>query len=759
METKVTIAVEGMSCASCVGAVEKALTGTPGVSEATVNLATDTATVRFDPDRVEVESLLQAIEKSGYQPSLASTGESSETADSNRQSMLRDFRIALALTVPLVVIAMAPMISPTIARAFLRILPETAWRWLELILATPVQFWAGRRFYLQGLAELRHRSPGMSSLVMLGSSAAYFYSVLAVIAPHIFPQGTANLYFEASSVIITLILLGKYFEARAKGRTSDAIRRLLQLQVKTARVYRGGSIVEIPIEDLVVGDSVDVRPGERVPVDGLVVEGSSWVDESMITGEPIPISKTVGSEVVGGTVNKTGAFRLEASRVGSDTVLAQIVRLVEEAQASKPPIQQVADRVASIFVPIVMGISLATFVLWIFLGPEPTLNYAFVVAVSVLVIACPCAMGLATPTAIMVATGKAAEMGTLFRQGSSLEAMARIDSVVLDKTGTITEGEPRLTEVHVHSDDQDSVLRLVAAVEDQSEHPIAQAIVDGARARGLTWPRATEVEARPGMGISAKVEGHRVDVGAARFMDGLGVDSRQLAETAAALEEKGETIVLVAVDSRLVAVVAISDPIKKGSLAAIRALQQQGLEITLLTGDSRQAASKTAHLLGIERVEAESLPDQKVDHVLAMQQEGHRVAFVGDGINDAPALSQAEVGIAIGTGTDIAIEAGDVVLMSGDLQGVVNAFALAKATFRTIRLNFFWAYAYNVALIPIAAGALYPLTGMLLSPMLAAAAMSFSSLFVVTNSLRLRGFGRSIPQPAEEAELEQQIAV
>jgi len=759
VESKVTIAVEGMSCAACVGAVEKALTGTPGVSEAAVNLATDSATVHFDPDRVEVESLLQAIEKSGYQPSLASPGESSETGDSNRQSMLRDFRIAIALTVPLVAIAMAPMVSPAIARAFLRILPETAWRWLELILATPVQFWAGRRFYLQGLAELRHRSPGMSSLVMLGSSAAYFYSVFAVVAPHIFPQGTANLYFEASSVIITLILLGKYLEARAKGHTSDAIRRLLQLQVKTARVYRDGSITEIPIAEVVVGDSVDVRPGERVPVDGLVVEGSSWVDESMITGEPIPISKTVGSEVIGGTVNKTGAFRLEASRVGSDTVLAQIVRLVEEAQASKPPIQQVADRVASIFVPIVMSISLATFVLWIFLGPEPTLNYAFVVAVSVLVIACPCAMGLATPTAIMVATGKAAEMGTLFRQGSALEAMARIDSVVLDKTGTITEGEPRLTEIRVLGDDQDSVLRLIAAAEDQSEHPIAQAIVDGAKARGLTWSRATEVEARPGMGISAEVDGRRVDVGAARFMDSLGVDSSRLAETAAALEDDGETIVFAAIDSSLAAVVGIADPIKEGSPRAIRALQEEGLEITLLTGDSRQAASKTAHLLGIERVEAESLPDQKVDHVLALQQGGHRVAFVGDGINDAPALSQSEVGIAIGTGTDIAIEAGDVVLMSGDLQGVVNAFALAKATFRTIRLNFFWAYAYNVALIPIAAGALYPLTGMLLSPMLAAAAMSFSSLFVVTNSLRLRRFERPLSKSTPSRELEQQIAV
>ncbi len=759
MNSRVTINVGGMSCAGCVGAVEKALQKTPGVAEAAVNLATERATVVFDPDQVEVEGLLEAVTNSGYQPSLADDTDREDTGESTRQQLLRDLRSALVFTVPLVVVAMAPMASPRIAESMHRLLPDAAWRWLELILATPVQFWSGRRFYRQGLAELRRRSPGMSSLVMLGSSAAYFYSLLAVVTPRIFPSGTANLYFEAAAVIITLILLGKYLEARAKGRTSEAIRRLLRLQAKTARVSRDGELVKVPIEDVVIGDIVDVRPGERVPVDGQIVDGSSWVDESMITGEPLPVAKSAGSEVVGGTVNKTGAFRLHALRVGSETVLAQIVRMVEEAQASKPPIQKTADRVAAIFVPVVIGVALTTFLIWLILGPAPQLSYAFVVAVSVLVIACPCAMGLATPTAIMVGTGKAAELGTLFRRGSALEAMARVDSVVLDKTGTLTEGKPRLTDLQAIDSSENDALRLIAAAEEQSEHPIAVAIVDGAKSRNLSWPRPNQLEAHPGFGLSATVDGHRVDVGADRFMKQIGVDTESLSARVSELAREGKTPIFAAIDRKLSAIMAVSDPIKEGSAQAVQALQDRGLEVTMLTGDNRNTAGAIAQRLGVDRFEAELLPAQKVEAVQALQNANKIVAFVGDGINDAPALSQADVGLAVGTGTDIAIEAGDVVLMSGDLRGVANAFALANQTLKTIRLNFFWAYAYNVALIPIAAGALYPSTGILLNPMLAAAAMSFSSLFVVTNSLRLRRFEPPLHQTTSRPETLEEFAV
>jgi Cu+-exporting ATPase len=759
MNSKVTINVGGMSCAACVGAVEKALQNTPGVTAAAVNLATEKATVTFDPDQVEVQALIEAVSSSGYQPTLLDDRDHEDTGESTRRQLLRDLRSALVFTIPLIVVAMAPMVSPKIADSMHRLLPEDAWRWIELILATPVQFWSGRRFYRQGLAEIQHRSPGMSSLVMLGSSAAYFYSLLAVVAPRIFPSGTANLYFEAAAVIITLILLGKYLEARAKGRTSEAIRRLLRLQAKTARVSRGGELVEVPIEDVVMGDIVDVRPGERVPVDGEIVEGSSWVDESMITGEPLPAAKSAGSEVVGGTVNKTGAFRLQALRVGRETVLAQIVRMVEEAQASKPPIQETADRVAAIFVPIVIAVAVITFLIWLILGPVPQLSYAFVVAVSVLVIACPCAMGLATPTAIMVGTGKAAEMGILFRRGSALEAMARVDTVVLDKTGTLTEGKPSLTDLRVIDTSENDALRLIAAAEDQSEHPIAQAIVEGAKPRGLTWPRPTQFEAHPGFGLSATVDGHRVEVGADRFMKQIGVDTVGLSGQVSELARQGKTPIFAAIDRKLGAVLAVSDPIKEGSAVAVQALQDRGLEVTMLTGDNRQTADAIARQLGVDRYEAELLPAQKVEIVRKLQGRDKTVAVVGDGINDAPALSQADVGLAVGTGTDIAIEAGDVVLMSGDLRGVANAFALANQALKTIRLNFFWAYAYNVALIPIAAGALYPITGTLLNPMLAAAAMSFSSLFVVTNSLRLRKFEPPLHQIATEPETQEEFAV
>jgi Cu+-exporting ATPase len=754
MTDEIQFAVRGMTCASCVARVEKAVEKLPGVVEARVNLATDRATVDYLPDIVEPAAIRAAIVDAGYEPEDVAASPDREQAarQAEQQSLLRDLRLAAALTIPLVFVAMAPMMVPGVAAWMHRLLPDGAWRWIELALATPVQFVAGRRFYRQGWAELRHLSPGMNTLVMMGSSAAYFYSLLAVLVPQIFPAGTASLYFEAAAVIITLILFGKYLEGKAKGRTSEAIRKLVQLQPKTARIVRNGETTEIPIDEVVPGDLIQVRPGEKIATDGVVTEGMSYVDESMITGESVPVEKTPDSPVVGSTLNKTGSFVFRAERVGSDTVLAQIIRMVEEAQASKPPIQRVADKIAGVFVPIVIGIAILTFVVWLIVGPDPRLSYAFVAAVSVLVIACPCAMGLATPTAIMVATGRGAEMGTLFRQGTALELMARVDTIVLDKTGTLTKGHPELTDLQTLGFDESELLALVAAVEELSEHPIAEAIATAAREQGLTWEKATAFQAKPGFGVEARVDGRLVQVGADRYMQELEVDLTPVADLASRLADEAKTPIFAAIDGRLAAVLAVADPPKKTSRDAVRSLEQMGLEVAMLTGDNRRTAEAIGRQLGVDRVLAEVLPDQKAAEVARLQAEGRRVAFVGDGINDAPALVQADVGVAIGTGTDIAIEAGDLILMSGDVQGVVNAVALARRTLRIISLNFFWAYAYNVALIPVAAGVLYPLFGTLLSPMLAAAAMSVSSLFVVTNSLRLKRFAPAAPPSPAGAE-------
>jgi Cu+-exporting ATPase len=678
-----------------------------------------------------------------------------EAREAEQAALLRDLRLALAFTLPVVFLAMTPMVVPGLDSAMVRLLPQKAWHWLELLLATPVQFIAGRRFYRQGWAELRHFSPGMNTLVMLGSSAAYFYSVLTVVVPAIFPAGTANRYFEASAVIITLILVGKLLEARAKGRTSDAIRKLVRLQPETALVERAGASTEVPVAELVPGDRIFVRPGDRVPVDGRIVDGTSYVDESMITGEPVPVSKGPDDEVVGGTVNGNGAFTFSATRVGADTVLARIIKMVEDAQASKPPIQQLADRIAGVFVPVVIVVALITFGVWFTLGPSPALTYAFVASVSVMVIACPCAMGLATPTAIMVGTGKAAEMGTLFRRGTALEALARADTVMLDKTGTLTRGRPELTDVVTIDADEEETLALVAAAEQSSEHPISEAIVSAARSRGLSLSKVTSFRAEPGFGVEAEVDGCLVQVGADRYLVRLGIDLSPLHDQARRLADAARTPIYAAVDGRLVAMLAVADPLKDGAAQAIDAMKRLGLEVAMVTGDHERTARAVAAEAGIEEVLAEVLPDGKVAEVKRLQQNGRRVVFVGDGINDAPALAQADVGVAIGTGTDIAIEAGDVILMSGDPRAIVNAVTLARRTLRTIGLNFFWAYAYNVALIPLAAGALFPLIGLMLNPMLAAAAMSVSSVFVVTNSLRLRRF--SAPLPVESGGLSHEI--
>ena len=757
MSEQVRFGVQGMTCASCVGRVERALNKQPGVESATVNLATEQAVVTFDPAAGDVAAMMAAVNEAGYE-AVRLDDEATDDRDARAREQIELKRLvvfSVVCTLPLMTIAMAPMAWPALGDAMTSMLPASAWHWLEFLLATPVQFYAGRRFYRQAWGEVRHLSPGMSTLVAMGSSAAFFYSVAAILAPGLFPAGTANLYFEASATIITLILAGKYLEARAKGRTSAAIRKLIELQPKSARVVRDGELLEIPIADVVPDDRVSVRPGERIPVDGVVIEGNSYVDASMVTGEPIPVEVSTDTEVIGGTINKTGAFTFRATRVGADTVLAQIINMVEEAQAGKPPIQQLADRIAGVFVPVVILVAVITFVIWLWVGPSPTLNYAFVAAVSVLVIACPCAMGLATPTAIMVGTGKGAEMGTLFRQGTALETMARVDTVVLDKTGTLTKGQPELTDLRVTDGNKDTVLALIAAAENSSEHPVARAIVMAARNRGLDLPPIESFNAVPGFGVEATVDARKVEIGADRFMRRLGYEYESFTEAAGQLADDGKTPMYAAIDGRVVAVLAVADPLKDGSRSAIAALHELGLRVAVVTGDNKRTANAIAREVGIDAVMAEVLPEQKAEEVKRLQSDGKRVAFVGDGINDAPALAQADVGVAIGTGTDIAIETGDVILMSGDLRGIVDAIALSRRTLRTIRNNFIWAYAYNVALIPVAAGVLFPFVKVLLSPMLAAAAMSISSVFVVTNSLRLRQFQPDLAAtreiPAEHA--------
>ncbi len=733
--------VQGMTCAACVGRVERALLKLPGVLGASVNLATEKASVDYLPAQLGPGELRAAIESAGYRvaPTPAAAGTPGEQPPQDRAAR-RDLLLAALLTLPLILIAMGPMLVPGLAPWMHGLARPAAWHWLELALATPVQFYAGRRFYRQGFAELRHLSPGMNSLIMLGSSAAWGYSTLALLAPGLFPAGTVQFYFEASAAIITLILAGKYLEGAARGRTSSAIRKLMRLQPAQARVVRDGQELEIPIEALVPGDLILVRPGERIPTDGEVTEGSSYCDESMITGEPVPVLKGPGAEVTGGTVNGAGGLRLMATRVGAETLLAHIIRMVEDAQAGKPPIQQLADRIAGVFVPIVMAVATLTFLAWLGLGHESALSHAFVAGVSVLVIACPCAMGLATPTAIMVGTGRAAELGVLFRKGAALETLARLDTLVFDKTGTLTEGRPVLSRIRCFDTEEARLLGLAASLERRSEHPLGQALVEAAAARGLPAPAATDVQAEPGLGIQGKVDGHRLQIGSARYMQRLGIAAEPAATLAEAWSQAGETLLYCAIDGRLAGLLGVSDPIKEGAAETLHALRGLGLEVAMLTGDQPGTAQAVAARLGIERVIAGVLPDGKAREIERLQGEGRRVGVVGDGINDAPALARADLGLAIGTGTDIAIEAGDLVLMAGDLRRVVDAIRLARRTLWIIQLNFFWAYAYNVALIPLAAGALYPFFGILLNPMVAAAAMSVSSLFVVSNSLRLRHF-------------------
>ncbi|HFI5305651.1 heavy metal translocating P-type ATPase [Serratia liquefaciens] len=746
-EETTELGIEAMTCASCVGRVEKALRQIPGVIEANVNLATERARVRHSAGIVTTAMLEAAVEQAGYKARrLSAATASSDDQDSERREneargLRRSLLIAALLTLPVFVLEMGSHLIPAMHHWVLGVLGEQRNGYLQFVLTTLVLFGPGLRFFRKGVPALLRGAPDMNSLVSVGTAAAYGYSVVATFIPQVLPQGTANIYFEAAAVIVTLILLGRTLEARAKGRTSQAIKRLVGLQAKTARVERNGETLEIPLDQVTTGDVVFVRPGEKIPVDGQVVEGASYVDESMITGEPVPVSKGVGAEVVGGTINKTGAFSFRVTKVGANTVLAQIIRLVEEAQGSKLPIQALVDKVTLWFVPAVMAAAALTFLIWLIFGPTPALTFALVNAVAVLIIACPCAMGLATPTSIMVGTGRAAELGVLFRKGEALQALRDVSIIALDKTGTLTKGRPELTDlVPAEGFDYDEVLALVAAVETRSEHPIAEAIVAAAKQRDLKIAAIEAFDATPGFGVSAKVSGRTVAVGADRFMTQLGLDVASFLPAAQRLGEQGKSPLYAAIDGRLAAVIAVADPIKETTPEAIKALHALGLKVAMITGDNAATASAIARQLGIDEVAAEVLPDGKVAALKQFRSHGARVAFVGDGINDAPALAEADVGLAIGTGTDVAIEAADVVLMSGDLRGVANAIALSQATIRNIKQNLFWAFAYNAVLIPVAAGMLYPINGTLLSPIFAAAAMALSSVFVLGNALRLKRF-------------------
>ncbi|PLC50804.1 copper-translocating P-type ATPase [Pollutimonas subterranea] len=746
----IDFAVEGMTCASCVGRVERALNALPGVTEATVNLATERAHVRGS---VDANTVIAAIAAAGYAAQAIDAGASAddeavnERKDAERAALKRDLTLAAALTVPVFVLEMGSHLIPGVHELILHTI-GMQWNWIiQFALTTLVLAMPGFRFYRLGIPALFRLAPDMNSLVAVGTLAAYAYSLVATFVPSLLPAGTVNVYYEAAAVIVTLILLGRYLEARAKGRTSEAIKRLVGLQAKTARVQRDGTVVEIPVVDVAAGDIIEVRPGERIPVDGDVTQGQSYVDESMITGEPIPVAKSVDSKLVGGTVNQKGALSFRATAVGGATVLAQIIRMVEQAQGSKLPIQALVDKVTMWFVPAVMAAAALTFLVWLIVGPEPALTFALVNAVAVLIIACPCAMGLATPTSIMVGTGRGAELGVLFRKGEALQLLKDAKVVAVDKTGTLTEGRPTLTDLDIAVGfERSDVLGRVAAVEAKSEHPIARAIVEAAGNEGIAIPDITDFESVTGFGVKAQVSGVRVDVGADRYMRKLGLDVNIFSATAERLGNEGKTPLYAAIEGRLAAIIAVADPIKATTPDAIAALHELGLKVAMITGDNRRTAEAIARQLGIDKVIAEVLPEGKVETVRKLKAEHGRLAFVGDGINDAPALAEADVGLAVGTGTDIAIEAADVVLMSGNLMGVATAIALSRATIGNIRQNLFWAFAYNAALIPVAAGALYPAWGILLSPIFAAGAMALSSVFVLGNALRLRGF-----RPAQSA--------
>ncbi len=759
----------GMHCSACAVRIEKALNRAPGVESANVNFATTRATVSFDPAQTDLHKLRETVQKAGYDaivldapPPAAEGGEAAsapvqtlqDAENAARQREYHDqkmrFVVALVLTIPLAIMAMSGHLLPSLERLFNFPGRNT----LELLLTVPVLFWAGREFFQGAWSAARHRAADMNTLVTIGTLAAFLYSVAVTFVPGAFQvRGNTNgmtgsrmvmtgpaVYYEVAAIVITLILMGRLLEARARAQTGSAIRALMGLQAKTARVERNGAELEVALGDVRVGDIVTVRPGEKIPVDGIVVSGESSVDESMLTGEPLPVKKMTGESVIGATINGTGSFRFKASAVGSETVLSGIVRLVQQAQGSKAPIQKLADTVSGVFVPIVICIAIATFVAWfLFAPPDNRLTLALLTSVSVLVIACPCALGLATPTAIMVGTGRGAQNGILIKGGEALETAHRLTSIVLDKTGTITQGHASVTDVvPAPGFSGDELLRLVASAEQGSEHPVGEAILRSAKEKGLALAPVESFQAALGHGIEARVEGRALLIGNAKLLRERGIPVDEVG--ADTLAQASKTPIFVAIDDKFAGVVAVADPIKEGSRSAIEALHRLGLEVTMLSGDNPKTAGAIARQVGIERVFAGVLPSGKADKIRELQAEGKVVAMVGDGINDAPALAQADVGIAMGTGTDVAMEAADITLIRGDLRGVAGSLALSRATVANIKQNLFFAFIYNVIGIPVAAGLLYPFTGWLLSPILASLAMALSSVSVVSNALRLRSF-------------------
>ncbi|MEM9575660.1 MAG: heavy metal translocating P-type ATPase [Pseudomonadota bacterium] len=741
MSKTVTLSIEKMHCGSCVGRVDRALAAVAGVEAVAVNLATETAVVRGDGKGL-ADALIDASEAAGFPAHLARAADydKQDKRDAEALALKRRTLLAAVLALPVFVLEMGGHMVP----AFHHFLhqsfgAESLWL-LQAVLTTCVLLGPGRGFYRDGLPALFKGRPDMNSLVAVGTLAAYLYSMTVLLAPDVLPAEARAVYFEAAAVIVVLILVGRWLEARAKGKTGAAISALIRLQPKTARVLQDGQTCEIAVENLVPGDIIVLRPGERVPVDGEVTEGSSHVDESMLTGEPMPVEKHPGDVVTGGTVNGNGGLTVRATRVGRDTVLAGIVRMVQDAQGAKLPIQALVDRITLWFVPVVLGVAALTVLIWLVLGPQPVISYALVAGVSVLIIACPCAMGLATPTSIMVSTGRAAELGVLFRKGDALQSLADVDVIAFDKTGTLTKGAPALHQIiPANGFASADVLRLVASVEARAEHPIAAAIVAAAEADGLDLAPATAVAAQSGLGIAGQVEGRAVLVGSDRLMRDNGIDVSGFAAAMSDAALAGDTVFFAAVDGKAAALISVTDPIKPHAAALVAACHARGLTVAMITGDKEETAQTIATRIGIDTVVAEVLPHGKVAALDRLKADWGKVAFVGDGINDGPALAAADVGVAIGTGTDVAIQSADVVLMSGDLRGVGTAHHVSQATMRNIRQNLFWAFSYNSALIPVAAGALFAPFGLLLSPVLAAAAMALSSIFVLTNALRLRG--------------------
>lgn len=741
---KETIPIKGMTCAACVANVENAIRSLDGVVSASVNFASEQAIVEYIPTQIGLREIRKAIKDAGYEVVSIEKGEDivekeKREREAHYKALKRKVIIGAILTVPVFALTYWDMIG--LGAVFH--IPKRINFLIQFILESPIQFWIGWQFYKGAYSAAKHKTTNMNTLIAVGTSAAYIYSVVATFLPSVFEiKGySADVYFDTAAAIIVLILLGRLFEARAKGQTSEAIKKLIGLKPKTARVLRNGKEEDTPLDEVEVGDIIIVRPGEKVPVDGIIKEGHSSIDESMITGESIPVEKGPGDSVIGATINKTGTFKFEATKVGKDMMLSQIISMVQEAQGSKPPIARLADKISAYFVPSVIGIATITFIIWFILGPEPSFTYAVLNAIAVLIIACPCALGLATPTSIMVGTGKGAEHGILIKSGDALETAHKIDTIVFDKTGTLTKGEPSVTDI-VPSEGYkiEDLLSYAASAEKGSEHPLGEAIIKKAVEMGITIYEPEWFKAFPGHGIKARVQGKEVLLGNIKFMEDEGVKIDAVKDTALRLADEGKTPMFVSLGKECTGIIAVADTIKEGSIEAISMLKRASIDVVMLTGDNKRTAEAIARMAGIEHVLSEILPEDKAREVKKLQEKDRVVAMVGDGINDAPALAQADVGIAIGTGTDVAMEASDITLIKGDLMDVATAIALSRATIRNIKQNLFWAFAYNIILIPVAAGILFPFFGILLNPIYAAGAMGMSSITVVTNALRLRRF-------------------